>query len=135
MAMGNFGGLGSLCQSGVWRRLLPAYIALAAVASTTTISLADENGISFWVPGFFGSFAAAPQQPGWSVTSIYYHTDVSASGNAALAREISIGRFNPTVNINVNSNVHAIADIGFAIPTYVARHPSLFSWAMATTTF
>jgi len=69
------------------------------------------------------------------VTSIYYHTDVSASGNAALAREISIGRFNPTVNINVNSNVHAIADIGFAIPTYVARHPSLFSWAMATTTF
>jgi hypothetical protein len=24
-------------------------------------ALADENGISFWVPGFFGSLAATPQ--------------------------------------------------------------------------
>ena len=24
---------------------------------------ADEGGVSFWVPGFFGSLAATPQQP------------------------------------------------------------------------
>jgi hypothetical protein len=41
------------------------------------MSLADENGVSFWVSGFFGSLAAAPQQAGWSLASIYYHTDVS----------------------------------------------------------
>ena len=43
------------------------------------MALADENGISFWIPGFFGSLAATPQQPGWSLVAINYYTDVSAS--------------------------------------------------------
>src|SRR6516165_8232403 len=72
---------------------------------------------------FFGSLAAVPQQPGWSLTSIYYHTDVSASGNAAVAREITLGQFNPKININVNANVHAKADLGFVIPSYVFATP------------
>jgi hypothetical protein len=76
------------------------------------MSLADEDGVSFWIPGFFGSLAATPQQPGWSLTSIYYHTDVSGSGNIAVSREITIGQFNPKVDVNVNANVHALADIG-----------------------
>ena len=43
----------------------------AALALVSQASLADEGGVSFWIPGFFGSLAAAPQQPGWSlVTSI-----------------------------------------------------------------
>jgi len=50
------------------------------------------GGVSFWLPGFFGSLAAAPQQPGWSLTSIYYHTSVSAGADVARAREITIGR-------------------------------------------
>ena len=29
-------------------------------------AIADESGVSFWVPGFFGSLAATPQVPGWS---------------------------------------------------------------------
>ena len=32
----------------------------------TKPAVADEGGVSFWVPGFFGSLAATPQQPGWS---------------------------------------------------------------------
>ena len=88
-----------------------------AVGFTTTISLADENGVSFWVPGFFGSLAATPQQPGWSLASIYYHTDVSGSGNIAVSREITIGQFNPKLNANVNANVHGISDVGFVIPS------------------
>src|SRR5262249_62068869 len=48
-----------------------AVLALAAFASTPRSALADEGGVSFWLPGFFGSLAAAPQQPGWSLTSIY----------------------------------------------------------------
>ena len=48
---------------------------------------ADEGGVSLWLPGFFGSLAAAPQQPGWSLTSIYYHTSVSAGADVARARE------------------------------------------------
>ena len=31
---------------------------------------ADEGGVSFWLPGLFGSFAAAPGTPGWAVTFI-----------------------------------------------------------------
>jgi hypothetical protein len=87
------------------------------------MSPADENGVSFWVPGFFGSLAATPQQPGWSLASIYYHTDVSGSGNIAVSREITIGQFNPKLNANVNANVHALADIGFVIPSYVFATP------------
>jgi hypothetical protein len=44
-------------------------------------AMADEAGVSFWLPGFFGSLAAAPQQPGWSLADIYYHDHVSAGGD------------------------------------------------------
>jgi hypothetical protein len=96
-----------------------------AAFCATTSARADEDGVSFWIPGFFGSLAAAPQQPGWSLTSIYYHTDVSANGNAALSREITIGQFRPTIDINVNAHVHAVADVGFLIPSYVFATPFL----------
>jgi hypothetical protein len=37
---------------------------VAASAFPTADAQADENGISFWVPGIFGSLAAAPLTPG-----------------------------------------------------------------------
>src|SRR6516162_1156343 len=74
----------------VWSHIVASCFAVAAIATTTTTALADEDGISFWIPGLFGSLAAAPQQPGWSLTSFLYNTNVSASGNAAVAREITI---------------------------------------------
>jgi hypothetical protein len=55
-------------------------LALATIVSAPRSGLADEGGVSFWLPGFFGSLAAAPQQAGWSLTSTYYHTSVSAGG-------------------------------------------------------
>jgi len=64
-----------------------AVLALATIVSTPRSAVADEGGVSFWLPGFFGSLAAAPQQPGWSLTSIYYHTSVSAGADVARARE------------------------------------------------
>jgi hypothetical protein len=42
---------------------------------------ADEGGVSFWLPGLFGSFAAAPGQPGLSFSTFYYHLSVTAGGN------------------------------------------------------
>jgi len=113
-------------------RLTVGLLIFAAVICSTKNSLADEGGISFWIPGFFGSLAAAPQQPGWSLASIYYHTDVSASGNAAVAREITIGQFNPKLNASVNANVHGVADLGFVIPTYVFATPFLGGQASAS---
>jgi len=86
---------------------------------------ADEGGVSFWVPGLFGSLAAAPQQPGWSFTSIYYHTSVSADRNVGAAREVTIGRFSPTVNVDLNVNLHAKADLVLLYPNYVFATPVL----------
>jgi hypothetical protein len=97
----------------------------SALVATTEMSRADENGISFWIPGFFGSLAATPQQAGWSVASVYYHTDVSGSGNVAVSREITIGQFNPALNTSLSANVNARADLGMLIPSYVFATPVL----------
>jgi len=45
----------------VYSALICGTVALACLASGAK---ADEGGVSFWLPGFFGSLAAAPQQPG-----------------------------------------------------------------------
>jgi len=107
----------------------------AAIFSAPKSAFADEDGISFWIPGLFGSLAAAPQQPGWSLTSILYNTTVSASGNAALSREITIGKFNPKINISVNANVHANFALGLVVPTYVFATPFLGGQASAALLF
>ncbi len=90
-------------------------------------ALADEGGVSFWVPGFFGSLAAAPQQPGWSLANIYYHTTVSAGADVARAREFTLNRVpaNVTVNANLNLNINATGNLGFVIPSYVFETPVL----------
>lgn len=90
-------------------------------------ALADEGGVSFWVPGFFGSLAAAPQQPGWSLANVYYHTSLSAGGDVARAREFTLSRVpaNVTVNANLNLRLNATGDLGFVIPSYVFATPVL----------
>ena len=93
--------------------------------ATPTIGLADEGGVSFWVPGTFGSLAATPQQPGWSFAGIYYHTTVSAGGDVAAARQVTIGRLNPTVNVNLNANLHSTADVAFLAASYTFATPVL----------
>jgi hypothetical protein len=52
----------------IWPGLACGALVLGAVASTPRISMADEGGVSFWLPGLFGSLAAVPQQPGWALT-------------------------------------------------------------------
>ena len=82
-------------QSG----LVCGALALAAVFSVPGISVADEGGVSFWLPGLFGSLAAVPQAaPGWSLLTFSYYTNVSAGGDVAAAREVEIGRFTPTTD-------------------------------------
>jgi hypothetical protein len=50
---------------------------LGTMAISPIAALADEGGVSFWLPGQFGSLAAVPQQPGWSFADVYYHTSVA----------------------------------------------------------
>jgi hypothetical protein len=96
---------------------------LSAVIAVPMPAIADEGGVSFWLPGFFGSLAAAPQQPGWSLTSIYYHTSVSAGADVARAREFEIGRIPVNLTANVSANLDARSDLALALPTYTFATP------------
>jgi hypothetical protein len=126
-------------RQGKWRLSGPfGSLTAAAVLSALYTTLApqdaraDENGVSFWIPGFFGSLAATPQQPGWSFATINYFTDVSGGGAIGLDREVSIGPFNPTLNATINANVHANVDLQLFGPTYVFATPFLGGQASAT---
>jgi hypothetical protein len=114
------------------RHCAVAALAFTALASTSNNSRADEGGVSFWIPGFFGSLAATPQQPGWSLAAVNYYTDVSGGGNIALSREITIGQFNPALNASVSANVHAKVDLQMFVPSYVFATPFLGGQASAS---
>jgi hypothetical protein len=102
-----------------------ALLCAGLLSTSASVALADESGTSFWLPGLFGSLAAVPGTPGWAVASIYYHTSVSAGANVAAAREIQIGRFNPTLNVNLNASLHATADLAIIAPSYTFATPIL----------
>src|SRR5262249_12815032 len=113
-------------QLMIARRALMASFAsafLAAVIAVPTVATADEGGVSFWLPGFFGSLAASPLQPGWSLTSIYYHTSVSAGADIARAREFATGRIPVNLSANVSASLQARADLGVLFPTYTFATP------------
>lgn len=111
-------------------------IALAAMllAPLTEPVHADESGISFWLSGQSGSLAATPQVPGWSWAEVYYHANVAASGAVAAAREIQIGRFPATVNVNLNAGLNAQADLLLLNPTYTFATPVLGGQMAASVT-
>jgi hypothetical protein len=110
----------------ILRRVLMGAFAsalLGAAIAVPTVATADEGGVSFWIPGFFGSLAAAPLQPGWLLQTNYYHTSVSAGADVARAREITIGRIPVNLNANLSANLDARADLGWALPMYTFATP------------
>ncbi len=115
-------------SSSKFRRLLRKLslaLTTALLLASFQVVHADEGGVSFWLPGQFGSLAAVPQTPGWSLGAVYYHTSVRGSGAVAAAREIEIGRFPATVNVSLNANLNAQADLLFLAPTYTFASPVL----------
>ena len=88
--------------------------ALAVTCFAARPALADEGGISFWLPGNFGSLAAAPGTPGWSWATVYYHTDVSSGAGQQFPRG---GR--------VDVGISGKGDLAFFGPTYIFATPVL----------
>jgi hypothetical protein len=97
----------------------------ALLAVFPEIASADEGGVSFWIPGFFGSLAATPTTPGWSMTTIYYHDSVSAGASVARSRSFEIGNIPVNFTGNVSATVNANVDIGFLAGTYTFATPVL----------
>ena len=104
------------------RRRISTGALAAALALVSQASLADEGGVSFWIPGFFGSLAAAPLQPGWLLQTNYYHTTVRAGADIARAREIMVGRIPINLNANLSATLDARADLGCGIAHVYVRH-------------
>jgi len=44
-------------------------------------ALADEAGVSVWLPGTFGSLAAVPVQPGFQWSTTYYHATATSKSS------------------------------------------------------
>jgi hypothetical protein len=109
----------------LYGRVLFLGFSVAVAIQYPRSTLADENGISFWLPGMFGSLAALPQQPGWALGDVYYHTSVSASGAVAAAREVTAGRLNTTAAVSLNVQLDVRADTNMLVPTYVFATPVL----------
>jgi hypothetical protein len=115
-----------------WRFLSVGTVA-ALLALPAQPARADEGGVSFWVPGLYGSLAAVPQAaPGWSVATIYWHDSVSAGADVARAREIEIGRIPANLTANVNANVHSNLDLCFCVAAYTFATPVLGGQASAS---
>ena len=105
--------------------LLSAFLLVFSALLAATNSRADEGGVSFWLPGLYGSLAAVPGQPGFSFATFNYYTSVSAGADVSRAREIQIGRFNPTVSVNLNANLDAKVDLQWLQPGYTFATPVL----------
>ncbi len=56
-------------------------------------AIADEGGVSFWLPGQYGSFAAIPPEPGFSMPLVTYYYSGDAPGDQLIekGRDILFG--------------------------------------------
>jgi hypothetical protein len=116
-----------LRTGAIWRSLARCAFALAIAIPAAGSSLADEGGVSFWVPGIFGysTLAATPLVPGFSLSNIYYHTSVKAGGDVAFARQVARGNLAANFAGNLNVGLNATADLFVAIPSYTFAQPFL----------
>ncbi len=110
-----------------WSRVLfrpyLALLSIVAVVCSTNISSADEGGVGIWLPGLYGSLSAAPLVPGWAIGIVDIYTSVTASGNTAAAREITINGIKGPLNVNLNLNLKALPNLILVDPTYVFSTP------------
>lgn len=65
---------------------LACSLATLSCFSFPRTAAADEAGVSFWLPGQYGSFAAVPSGPGWSFESAYYHASADAGRGVSFDR-------------------------------------------------
>ncbi|MBR0742242.1 transporter [Bradyrhizobium liaoningense] len=96
------------------RKALIPCLAAAALMTSAGFALGDEGGVSFWLPGNFGSLAAAPGTPGWSWATIYYHGEAAAGAGQQFPRG---GR--------VDVGISGRGDLAFFGPTYTFATPVL----------
>jgi hypothetical protein len=78
-----------------------------------------------WVPGFFGSLAAAPQVPGFAFGNVFIHSSVAGGADVAFARQVHSGHILVNFTGNLNIGIQGKADLYLAAPTYTFASPVL----------
>ena len=84
---------------------------LGALIDAPTAAAPTKAGVSFWIPGFYSSLAAAPLEPGWALTSIEYFDSVKAGGDVALARNVTIRAVDTTFNARLQASINASLNV------------------------
>jgi hypothetical protein len=97
--------------------------ALFTIIFTLTPARADETGVGFWVPGFFGSLAATPQAPGFSFANVFIAPTVNGGGNIVFARQVTRGDLTANFNSNLRATLDGHADLSLAVPSYTLPSP------------
>ena len=116
---------GSDARVSFWSHCLTGGAVAMALALVPHLASADETGESFWTPGSFGSLAATPSQPGFSLSSTWYHTSTTAGSDVARARAIRIGRIEASVAESVNAISVSPEDLAMITPSYTFATPVL----------
>jgi hypothetical protein len=94
---------------------VPAALALAIVLGVLAgQTLADEGGVSFWLPGQYGSLVAVPPTPGWAFAMIYFHPFSQAGAGQDIPRG---GR--------IDLGVEGSGDLLVLGPSYTFKKPLL----------
>jgi hypothetical protein len=110
-------------RHGFWSHCLTGGAVATVLALAPQLASADEVGESFWTPGSFGSLAATASQPGFSLSSTYYHTSTTAGSEVARARLVRIGR--AAVDENVSAISISPEDLAMVTPSYTFATPVL----------
>jgi hypothetical protein len=105
------------------RRALTLLLTGVALAGAPLAS-SDEGGVSFWLPGNFGSLAAVPGTPGWTFAAVPYYTSVAAGADVAKSRDIEIGQYQITT-VRLAASLASTARLIFISPSYVFETPIL----------
>jgi hypothetical protein len=101
-------------RGGGARLAIFSLIGFALFLEAPNLAWADESGLSFWLPGTFGSFAAVPGTPGLTVSSFYYHTSPSAGASRDFLR-----------GGKVEAALEGQGDLVFFGPTWIFTTPVL----------
>ena len=99
-------------QSGPWYRCL---------RSPLPTKMASASGF----PACSAVLRRFRSSPAGLLATANYFTSVGASGAVAASREITIGRFNPTVSVNFNVNLNTKFEAVLLNPSYVFGTPVL----------
>jgi hypothetical protein len=105
-----------------WSAALSILGSLAVSLTWAHHPRADQAGLSFWLPGLYGSLAAVPSQPGWSFAGVGYFSSVSAGADKAFPR-----------GARVDAGLDAHINLGLFNATYVFANPVLGAQAAVGT--